>query len=92
VAESDRDGQLTLHLINLRSGINRNLKIVLRVPGGNPPLGPDLSDQSMVWSPDSRWLFVAAAGGKLVAVDTRTGSAEHLPVKLPAVTQVAIRA
>jgi len=46
----------------------------------------------MVWSPDSRWLFVAAADGKLVAVNASTGRAELLPAPLPAVEQVAIRA
>jgi len=91
VAESGRDGRLTVHLINLQSGASRNLNIVMGTPG-NPPLGADLNDQSMVWSPDSRWLFVAAAGGKLVAVDARTGKAERLWTKLPAVSQVAIRA
>jgi hypothetical protein len=76
-------GVLTVHLINLRTGANRDLKI---------PLGANLSDQSMVWSPDSRWLFVAAADGKLVVVDARTGKAEHLRVTLPPVTQVAVGA
>jgi hypothetical protein len=91
VPEANRDGHLTVHLINLRSGANRDLKIALGTPGSNLPLGAHLNDQSMVWSPDSRWLFVAAAGGKLVAVDARTGIEEDLLVTLPAV-QVAIRA
>jgi hypothetical protein len=73
---------LTVHLINLRTGANRDLGI---------PLGADLSDQSMAWSPDSRWLFVAAASGKLLAVDASTGKAELLQAPLPAVQQVAIR-
>jgi len=84
--------RLTVHLINLRSGANRNLKIVLSKSAGNVLAGADLSDQSMVWSPDSRWLFVAAADGKLVVVDARTGKAEHLKVTLPPVTQVAVGA
>ncbi len=46
----------------------------------------------MAWSPDSRWLFVAAADGKLLAVNARTGQAKSLGVTLPAVSQVAIRA
>jgi hypothetical protein len=92
VPESSRDGQLTVHLINLRSGANRDLKIMLGTPNGSHSPVADLSDQSMAWSPDSRWLFVAAADGNLVAVDARTGRAEHLHVRLPAVTQVAIRA
>ena len=45
----------------------------------------------MAWSPDGRWLFVAASGSKLVAVDPRTSRAESLGVSLPAVDQVAIR-
>jgi hypothetical protein len=90
VAESGRDGRPTVHLINLRSGASRDLNVLVGTPG-KVPLGADLNDQSMVWSPDSRWLFVAAAGGKLVAVDARTGRAQHLWTKLPAVDQVAIR-
>ena len=92
VAESDLAGRLTVHLVNLRSGANRNLRIVLGMSGSNLAPSAGLSDQLMVWSPDSRWLFVAAAGGKLVAVDTRTGRTEHLPVALPAVAQLAVRA
>lgn len=83
VAQSGPHGVLTVHLINLRTGANRNFRI---------PLGADLSNQSMVWSPDSRWLFVAAAGGKLVAVDASTGKVERLQIRLPAVVEVAIRA
>jgi hypothetical protein len=50
-----------------------------------------VSEDSMVWSPDGRWLFVAASGGKLVVVNARTGQAEGLGVSLPPVDQVAIR-
>ena len=91
VAENGRDGRPRVHLISLRSGANRNLKIVMGTPGTNVLLGAELNDQSMAWSPDSRWLFVAAAGGKLVVVDARTGRAEDLGLTLPPVTQVAIR-
>jgi hypothetical protein len=80
-----------MHLINLRSGANRDLRIVLGMPGSDLPLGADLNAQSMVWSPDSRWLFVVAVGGKLVAVDARTGRAEELLGALPVVAQVAVR-
>lgn len=92
VAENGRDGLLTVHLINLRSGADRNLKIPLGTPGDSLLLGAELNGQSMVWSPDGHWLFVASAGGNLVVVDARTGRAERLPVTLPAVAQVAIRA
>jgi hypothetical protein len=67
----------------------------LKVPAGMSerdfPAGGNANESSMVWSPDGRWLFVAAAGGKLDAVDTRTGRIEGLGVRLPAVDQVAIR-
>jgi hypothetical protein len=46
----------------------------------------------MVWSPDSRWLFVAAASGRLIAIDASTGRAEGLGVAVGPVDQVAIRA
>jgi hypothetical protein len=92
VAESGRHGRLTVHLINLRTGTTTDLGVPLGLPGSNFPFGPDSHSQSMAWSPDSRWLFVAASGGRLVAVSTRTGRAESLGVTLPAVDQVAIRA
>jgi hypothetical protein len=90
VAENGRNGRLTVHLIDLRTGAVRDLNVRLGPPGGDLPLG-DASEQSMAWSPDGRWLFVAASGGKLVAVNPRTGQAESLGVSLPAVDQVAIR-
>jgi hypothetical protein len=86
LAESGRHGRLTVHLISLRTGTTTDLGVPLSVAGS------DYNSQSMAWSPDSRWLFVAAAGGRLVAVSTRTGRAESLGVALPAVDQVAIRA
>jgi hypothetical protein len=42
----------------------------------------------MVWSPDSRWLFVAASGG-LYAVNQRTGQIPNLSHTLgPALPQL----
>ncbi len=88
VAENGRNEQLTLHLVDLRTGATRDLGLPLAAPDGSLPAG---GESSMVWSPDGRWLFVATAGGKLLAVDPRTGRAESLGVSLPAVDQVAIR-
>jgi hypothetical protein len=59
------------------------------------PLRIDLSEvdmgwawESMVWSPDSRWLFVAASGG-LYAVNQRTGQIPNLSHTLgPALPQL----
>jgi hypothetical protein len=83
--EDGPDNSLTVHLINLRTGASTDLGVRLSVAGSVS------NNQTMAWSPDSRWLFVAAARGRLVAVDTRTGRAERLGVTLPAVDQLAIR-
>ncbi len=82
VVGDERDGQLPVQLVNLRSGLTRNLHVAL---------GSNASDESMAWSPDSRWLFVAAAGGHLVVIDAQTGRRADLGVQLPPVDQVAIR-
>jgi hypothetical protein len=81
---------ITVRLISLRTGRITNLRVALAEPGG-PTGGSDASEDSMTWSPDSRWLFVAAAGGKLDAVSALTGRVHSLGVRLPAVSQVAIR-
>jgi hypothetical protein len=86
LAESGPRNSLTVHLVNLRTGTTTDLGVPLSVAGSN------YNTQSMAWSPGSRWLFAAAAGGRLVAVSTRTGRAESLGVALPAIDQVAIRA
>jgi hypothetical protein len=45
----------------------------------------------MVWSPDSRWLFLAASNGRLLALNARTGALQTFGGQLPNITQVAIR-
>ena len=91
VAEPSRGSQLAVRLIDLHTGGARDLGIRLGVPGSGIQPGTDANSYSMAWSPDGRWLFVAAAGGRLVAVDARSGQVTGLGVTLPAVTQVAIR-
>jgi hypothetical protein len=88
VAENGRNEQLTVHLVDLRTGATRDLSVPLGALGGDLPAG---GESSMVWSPDGRWLFVATADGKLAAVDPLTGRAQGLGVSLPALDQVAIR-
>ena len=77
-------GPATLDLINLRSGAD----LPVAVPLGAASLGA----QTLAWSPDSRWLFVAAADGKLLAVRAGTGQVSGLGIALPPITQVAVRA
>jgi hypothetical protein len=91
VAESGRNERLTVHLVDLLTGATRDLNVPVGMSGGDLNVGGNANESSMVWSPDGRWLFVAATGGKLVVVDTRTGRVEGLGVRLPAVDQVAIR-
>jgi hypothetical protein len=87
IAETGSHGQLTVRLISMTSGASRAVRILA---GSSLPAVTGLGSQSMVWSPDSRWLFVAA-GGRLVAVSRQLGRAESLGVTLPPVAQVAIR-
>jgi hypothetical protein len=72
-----------LRLVNLGTGASVPVRL---------PLAPSPENQDMVWSPDSRWLFVATGDGKLVAVNAATGKVTGLGVPLPAVSQVAVRA
>jgi hypothetical protein len=78
-----RVGNVTLHLLNLTSGADRPL-------AGSPTRGP-LDSQTLAWSPDSRWLFVVAANGKLIVVDPRTGHVGGLGAALPQLSQLAVR-
>jgi hypothetical protein len=91
ILEIGHFGQLTVRLINLRTGVPRDLGVVLGSPVGDALVGGSADEQSMAWSPDGRWLIVAASGGNLVAVNARTGRTEGLGISLPAVYQVAIR-
>lgn len=77
-------GQVTLHLINLESGTDRRVLVPAGQGSGN--------EQTLAWSPDSRWLFVVAAHGSLVAVNASTGQGQGIGVALPPVSQIAIRA
>ena len=78
----DSSGKVTLHLIDLRSGADRAVAVQL---AASP------SDDCMAWSPDGTWLFVAASGGQLLAVNARSRHVQALGVTLPQVTQVAVR-
>jgi len=91
VAETGRNEQLTVHLVDLQTGATRDLNVPVGMAGSDLEVGGNANENAMVWSPDGRWLFVAATGGKLVVVDTRTGRIESLGGRLPAVDQVAIR-
>ena len=92
IAARGPGGKPTVHLIDLRTGATRDLGVSLGGQGSGFALATDFSAHSMAWSPDSRWLFVAGAGGKLIAIDASTGRAASLGVNVGPVDQVAVRA
>jgi hypothetical protein len=76
-------GSPALELLNLVSGAYQRLA----VPLDQLSLGP----QTLAWSPDSQWLFVVAARGKLLAINARTRHADSLGTAIPPISQIAIR-
>jgi hypothetical protein len=75
--------RVTLHLLSLVSGSDQQIPVSLDAESA--------ADQTLAWSPDSRWLFVVTAQGKLAAVDSRTGHVEGLGVSLPPLSLIAVR-
>ncbi len=75
--------QVTLHLLNLVSGADQQISVPLDQGSA--------ADQTLAWSPDSRWLFIVAADGELAAVNARTRHVEGLGVELPPIGQIAVR-
>ncbi|MGX7677409.1 TolB family protein [Jatrophihabitans sp. DSM 45814] len=69
-----------LHLIDLATGADR---------GTNLSIDPSAIDASLIWSPDSRWVFATGKNG--LAVLDRSGRIHNLGVPLPIVTQLAVR-
>jgi hypothetical protein len=75
--------EVTLHLISLVTGAQEQVQV---------PLSPaSASGQTLAWSPDSRWLFVVGAHGRLVAVRASTGLAQGLGAALPPVGDIAVQ-
>ncbi len=83
VLELSRDNQLGLHLVDLRSGADRLLSV---------PVIENADNDTVAWSPDSRWLFVVTDTGAVQAVNASTGRPASLGVRLPFISQIAIRA
>lgn len=73
-----------VHLLTLASGADHPLAVFYSrqaTPG-----------ETMVWSPDSRWLFIAESNGRLAVIDAHTRQLRELGAPLPQLSQLAIRA
>jgi len=80
------DGGVTndgIDLLDLDSGLHRSVEV--------SPNTADQTGPSIVWSPDSRWLFAIDRTGQVVVVNRATGKATPLAVGLPGVAQLALR-
>jgi hypothetical protein len=75
-------GAIAVELIDLATGHRRHVDLTL---------DDAVLDATMVWSPDSRWLFTIGAGGTLRAIDRGTGGVRSLGVSLPGLSQLALR-
>jgi hypothetical protein len=73
---------VSLHLISLSSGANHTVRIAASL---------GMADETLAWSPDSRWLFVVARPGRVLAINARTRQVTGLGVRLPFISQIAIR-
>jgi hypothetical protein len=72
-----------VHLLSLGSGADHPLTVSYSrqaTPG-----------ETMVWSPDSRWLFIAEWTGHLAVIDAHTRQLRDLGAPLPQLSQLAIR-
>jgi hypothetical protein len=77
------NGQVALELINMVTGAVKPIPV---------PINQNTSSQTMAWSPDSKWLFVLNATGKLLAVNMLTGKVQSPGIPLPRLSQLTIRA
>ena len=82
VLEAGRYGHVSLKLLDLASGAVTTI---------DAPVTQASSSQTLAWSPDSRWLFVADAGGQVLAVNQVNDRVESLGVPLPDLTQITVR-
>jgi hypothetical protein len=71
-----------LDLLELRSGGRRRVDV-------DVGQGPDQG--TVAWSPDSRWLFVLDAAGRLRVVNSGTGTVSQLLPDLPRLLQLSVR-
>ncbi|MGH3448144.1 MAG: hypothetical protein ACRDQA_16500 [Nocardioidaceae bacterium] len=74
-----------LALVDLQTGQTQSTSV--RVRRG----APSQASARMAWSPDSRWLFVAASDGWVKVVNAATGKVRPLVVGASSIQQIAVR-
>jgi hypothetical protein len=82
--ESDSNGHATLHLLDLNTGSDSPTKVTLDQPEFPGP-------NTMVWTPDSRTVFVVDSTGAPVLVDRTSGATRGIGVAVPMLNQLALR-
>lgn len=80
----DGTSESGLRLLDLNTGADTPIQATPSTVG--TPLGPQ-----SVWSPDSRWVFVLDAAGRVIVVNRGTRQATVLGTRLAPVTQLALR-
>jgi hypothetical protein len=75
-------GQLAVTLVDLHTGSARLTSV---------RVGANADANSIAFSPDASWLFVADASGSLDAVNVETSAVRGLGVVIPGVLQVTVR-
>jgi hypothetical protein len=73
---------ITVSLLDLHTGERRAVPVWVSMAPG---------EGTVVWSPDSRWLFAPRTSGGLAIVDASTGEVRDLEVPLPQIEQLAVR-
>jgi len=76
------DGYNTIELLDLRTGSLLATRLDLE---------ETVNDGTIVWSPDSRWLFAVDRAGGVIAYAPGTGQIQSMPGPLPPLTQLAVR-
>jgi Tol biopolymer transport system component len=77
-----RTGHITLYLLDLASGTKHPIDL---------DIDQAVTDGSVTWSPDSRWLFAISANGQVKAIAADSGRVTMLDSALPKLSQLAIR-
>jgi hypothetical protein len=83
VLESPSGAAPTIHLVDLRTGKDRDTNASVDISLG-------FGQGTFVWSPDDQWLFVAGSGQRLQAIEVAANRVIDLGVQAH-VTQVALR-